>query len=466
MGWDAVFSYTEDKVNAFLLQEYEKLKKSDQGHLVIPLRTDTTTPNPITGNATYTTWAMTLGPPRVAFQTGNDTYATVYLDIISGQYEYGILEKNGQKIVVDPQTPTPPGSYIQGQVELAQAKGTIDGQHDVVINLPAGSWNASNLTISVDNPSFNGFLTTQLTTQSTVYRIGTLDTTGNPQLPALTPKSFQFKTVQTKSGANLLQLYIVTDGSAPDQLALNDVPEPVPAGVDCSLLISSRILFQQILPASFSQAKSMLGIVGVDPKDPDKAWSSLGNSGTVQVPVSVDYPNRVNSPISVSMQGMTITAGPPPAFNLNLAQNHPFNVPFQAYVCSEGHYRGMCLGGEWDDYSVGVTSSLTGTLPIAVTGSGEKQDIQINEAGVDVQVDGDVSGKGADFQSAVLGAFRDASRNTIPPAVSVQFPAISFFALKNLLFPGDNMVNMSLAYAPGDLVIFGTFAPSGNAGRR
>jgi hypothetical protein len=54
-----------------------------------------------------------------------------------------------------------------------------------------------------------------------------------------------------------------------------------------------------------------------------------------------------------------------------------------------------------------------------------------------------------------------AAGSTIRPAVSVNFPALSFFALENLLFPAPNMVSTcSPSYAPGDLFILGTFAAS------
>jgi hypothetical protein len=469
MGWDAVFSYTEDKINAFLLAQYDALKKANAGHLVIPSRTDTTTPDPNTGIATYTTWQMTLGAPRVEFASGNNQYATVYMDMLDATYEYGFVMKDGSKVkqTFFPPPPLPSDAYIKGQVALGTVQGSVTSQHSVVLNLPAGTWNISMSDIETGNPTFNSFLTTQLATVSTSYELGTLDLVANPTLPALTPTSFKFNVIETNSGRNLLQLFIVTDGTAPNQLSLNNVPEPVPSGSDCSLLISSRVLFQRILPQSFIGATSLLTILGVSPSDASSSWSASASSGTLNIPVNLgDSSNeegnmRLDAPgIQLDMSGLTIGAGSQPNYDLALAFSRTFNQGFEVYGCSEGHYQGMCLGGGWDDHSVNVTTTLNTTLPIAVTGTGQQQSVQIQESSLNIDATGAIASgpcSGGNLQTALVQAYRAAAIPAITAAVAVTFPALSIFALKNLLFPAANMVDMSLVYVPGDLVILGSF---------
>lgn len=40
---------------------------------------------------------------------------------------------------------------------------------------------------------------------------------------------------------------------------------------------------------------------------------------------------------------------------------------------------------------------------------------------------------------------------------NIQFTPVSIFALKNILFPAKNLIDMKEAALPGDLVIFGDF---------
>jgi hypothetical protein len=226
--------------------------------------------------------------------------------------------------------------------------------------------------VSTGNPTFNTFLAQQLATVSSAYPIGTMDSSQNPQLPSLTPTNFQFQVLTTPSKVVLLQLYIVTNGTAQPQLSLHDVPEPVPAGYDCSLLISSRILFRDVLPASFK--KSIFVMTGVDPKDPHKPWTATSSPASIPVPlVNLGDELRANSPVTVSLAGLNISAGTQrPTYPLGLTQSSSFRVPFQNRYC-EARYKTMCLSFAWADRSVDVTTQINTTLPIAITGSGEDQ---------------------------------------------------------------------------------------------
>jgi hypothetical protein len=183
---------------------------------------------------------------------------------------------------------------------------------------------------------------------------------------------------------------------------------------------------------------------------------SLGSSDPEEGNLRLDGGNPV-----VSFAGLTIAAG---QADNNLAMNYSgdFSQAFQSYGCSEGHYQGECLGGGWNDMSVDVTTTMGTSLPISVTGSGQQQGIQIASSAVAVTADGNIASgpcSGGSLQRDILDAYRGAAVPAITTAVSITFPSISVFALKNLLFPATNLVNMSSpVYAPGDLVILGSFA--------
>lgn len=467
LGWDAVFSYSEEKVNEFLAAEYAILKKADAGHLVIPPRTDKTPPNQ-QGNWTETTWSMTLGAPRVQFQSGNNETANVFLDIVAATYEEDLVHPNGERdLIFGPLGTLPAGASIQGNVNMETATGTVSTQHAVVIDLASGAWQSP--AVGTGNPYFNTFLATQLA-GVTSYSLGTLDVTANPTLAALTPTSFQFNIQATVSGRMLLQLFIVTDGTAPKAMSMDHVPEPVPAGQDCSLILSSRVLFQHIVPQSFAQGNSFLQMAGTAPSDTNASWAATATGGSISVPVDLGPSGdnegnmRVGGPSVIDMTGLTVGAGTAPGYSMALAYSGTAAQNFQIYACSEGHYQGECLGGGWDDDSVAVTTTLSTLLPVAVNGTGQEQELQISVSGTSLTASGAInSGHCSDgsLQSTLLDAYRTAAGSAIPAAVSVAFPSLSFFALKNLLFPAANMVNMeSPTYAPGDLVILGTFVPA------
>jgi hypothetical protein len=166
------------------------------------------------------------------------------------------------------------------------------------------------------------------------------------------------------------------------------------------------------------------------------------------------------SAIQLDMSGLAISSGSQPNYDLVLVFGRTFNQGFESYGCSEGVYQGQCLGGGWDSHSVDVTTTLNTTMPIAVTGTGQQQSLQIQELGLNIDASGDISSgpcSGGDLQTDLVQAYRSAAIPAITTGVTVTFPAISIFALKNLLFPAANIVDMSTVYVPGDLVIFGAF---------
>lgn len=469
MGWDAVFSYTEDKINAFLAAEYQRLKGADEGHLVIPLRTDTTTPDPSTGSWYTMTWSMTLGPPMVTFQPGNAQTALVQLDILAATYVETAFAKGGGSLpMANVAIPPPANASISGTVDLKTITGSVNTQRQIVLDLAAGSWEQP--TVLTGNPSFNQFLALQLQ-NVTGYTLGTLDLAPNP-ITALTPTSFRFNVLTTPSGRTLLQLFITTNGTTPSQVAMNnnDVPEPVPQDCDCSLIISSAIVFQHLLPESFANAGSLLTLSGQVPANSNITWSAAVTAGSIAVPLSINQGagsegniRTTNDSTNVSMVGATVSVGSSPNYELLLGngEGNTVNIPFQVYDCSAGHFEGMCLGAEWDDESVDVGATITAQLPVTVTGTGSQQALQISISNDSVQTRADIpDGRCTDqsFRTAVSDAFRKAAGDTIPPLVNLNFPSISFFALENLLFPEGNVVSMSAGtFVPGDLVILGNF---------
>ena len=103
--------------------------------------------------------------------------------------------------------------------------------------------------------------------------------------------------------------------------------------------------------------------------------------------------------------------------------------------------------------NIGNTITVTGINPVSLTGTGTGQSIQINPQPPNVSVTGggsdQINGQlqsilGNDFQTAMAG---------------ISFSSVSYFALRNVLFPG-NMISMGVVQVPTDLLIVGTFQPT------
>lgn len=464
-GWDVVFNYTEEKINDLLLAQYNDRKSNPQFVYSIPERTDEVTA-PDTGIITRTKWNMDLGAPRIQFLANNSQYCEIYMEILGGSYEYGVVI-NGVYTKITGQ-PLSKGTHIKGNVKLEKLAGTVDSHCSVAVNLSSGAFDTQGLEITVPNPLFDGIVSDYFKGLSTKYVIGTLDLANHATLNALTPRSFFFHVLQTNSKLNILQLFIATDKADVNKLTATgiDVDEPIPEDYGCSLMISSRILFDQIMQQGF-QNSSTFTIQGVQPADAFAAWESKIINGSINGNfVSSNKHIRISensSQVVLNMEGLSF-APEETTYGLVMSYSRTENRVFQFYT-RHGHY---CAGEawdtySWDDYSLNVTVSVSGLLSIGVSGTGQEQQVQILAPVSSINISGALASGGAcscddrQLQQEFLEQLQKQLPDQIRAQVDVPFRSVSLFALKNLLFPGENIVDLKAAYAPGDLVIFGSF---------
>ncbi len=461
-GWDVVFNYTEEKINDLLLQQYDDEKNNPDFVRIIPQQINDYT-DPKTKVTTRTKWSMKLGAPRIQFLTNNSQYVEIYMEILSGSYEYGIIA-DGKYIKIS-EGDVESGAHIRGNAALGKLQGAVNTNYMVVVDLSKGAFSTENMEITASNPLFDKYVTDYFVSLSTKYKIGILDLANHTTLEALTPKQFFFHILKTNAGKNILQLFITTDGTQLVNLGV-DVDEPIPDGYECSLMISSRILFDKIMRQGF-QSSSTFAIEGVNPGNTYDSWSAKITSGSIvgnfkSSNKNVRIDGNTNS-VNVDMTGMifktdTATHKIGSSHNISKAQG------FQYYT-RHGHY----AAGEawdtysWDNYSLNVTVDIKAVLPVGVSGTGQDQQVSIQADTSAIQIDGALSPAGActtndrQLQQEFLDQLRDQLPEQIRKQVDVPFKSVSLFALKNLLFPQKNIVDLKEAYTPGDLVIFGGF---------
>ena len=310
------------------------------------------------------------------------------------------------------------------------------------------------------------------------FVLNTLDLSQISTVADLQPSQFGFKNLQTPGGQSMLQLFISTAGRAAlgdSQAFLNNTPEPIPDGYDCSLMISSRVFFGGVLPA-LASGWTLRG--NGDPRDTAKAWNASYEAGQLEgavdfsgmnfnvdhsLPDSVDicvwestFNNR--QPVSWPVKGMTLKP-----YNDGIMRM-TFESKGELTVTANVFERCTASGNtpkSPQPYKPEITMSASAQLPTSVSGTGRDQALKFAVTDKTFPVSGHMSGGGpfgCDDLQAQLN--REIAKQFPPQLVNqynISFTSVSLFALKNLLFPSDNYIVLDKAYMPGDLLVLGKF---------
>ena len=111
--------------------------------------------------------------------------------------------------------------------------------------------------------------------------------------------------------------------------------------------------------------------------------------------------------------------------------------------------------------------TISGDIGLSIVGKGQNQLVQVSpfkSSGDGHYFDGTVQQHGDcdcdnedEIQSKFTQQLNDALSQQLTTIFDQKFSSVSIFALKNILFPAKNLIDMQQAYVPGDLVIFGNF---------
>ncbi|XP_038061127.1 uncharacterized protein LOC119731911 [Patiria miniata] len=489
-GWDVVFSMTAQQVNEQLYMQYQ----DRQGNPAFVRETGdiSSETESSEGVIMKTAFNFKFNAPRLEFLLNNSSSGQVSLPMISGSYEYSILAE-GNWIVIDKvEVLESDGAYVKGDVPLAVLAGSVSSQNNVCVKLNGGAFSAENFTPGTSNPNMNATLTnyfTGLQDGYEVYKFGTIDYTGVSTIESLKPKNFIINTYQTPSDRDLLQLFIATTGEL--QSTGLYLQEPIPSSYQSSLIINTQIFYKDVLPASLGDGGIGLILKANSPGDDpnkDKVWSTTATSGTVSAPypptkVGEDshwtdygtfyYEYYVKVPgdrVHVDLTGMAFKFGDSAVNGWTVKSK--FQVTDSPYDFEYGSRDKLCdvYGcGDWHKvvykpYSTTVDINMDSTLPFAVTGTGQDQSLKVESTSSNVKVDGNFeppSGACGCDDSELQSRFLTTLRNNLIPQMKAvfnrPFPSISIFALKNILFPAKNVIDLKEAFVPGDMVVFGNF---------
>ena len=391
---------------------------------------------------------------------------------------------NGKVMLVlqyyDKPTPIGTTATLLAVIKIGQVKGLVNNNANilsVVLDMQKGTFEAKNIEIEMNDEqriAFSDAVKAYFVNHPVMFIINSLDLTGIATLMDLKPNQFLFKAFKSQSGNEMLQLFIQTNNREAFNYSQTfispDVPDPIPEGSESSLMINSRIFFGSVLPQSLTSGWTFKGN---NPNNTTIAWNGSFSGGKVQGDVDLSslnsstgsqggvsyttYSPSGGNPVSWSIDGMTIDSGKDGKMTMNYNKKNVFYFDRSYKFC------GMfgCGSPSVSKLSTDITLSIVASLPTEIGGSGRDQTVKINLSGKSVAVDARTSGGGPcgsdDLQAQVNKQLQATLPNQVTSKINVSFKDVSVFALKNLLFPSKNYLNLQSVYVPGDLLILGKF---------
>ena len=494
--WDAVFSITAKQVNKNLADQYEN-RKADKKYFYRTERVEHVTGSKMLKQKTV--FQFEFGAVKLQFQTNNDKYAKVWFPIKSGfvegwvKYEEYPWKKDPEKCFTVKESD---GYSITASIPLKNLPGDVDSHMKICLSLSDGRYSADEFTPPNKNPyiddALNYYFTECLPKDYYVYTLGTLDKEVKTLL-CLTPKHFLFYVHHCPdSHRDILHLFITTTGTwDPRRETILSTQEPLPSDRECSIIINSKVFFRDVIRKSFGGAGNLgLQLNGVEPNDNEnhsKAWSASATAGSASGPFGdkcidtghiynsvsrtttyyEDYIRARDRNVTVSIKGMKfMCAGTKYDVSMSFSDGgveRLFDYGYRFKMV------GPYLPGEWseinyEEHKFKVTITMNANLHFLIEGTGQNQELKLRSVeNIDTIIDGDVIPESGacsrhndhHIQDMYLKTLRSTLKPKLETLFKQEFPAISLFALKNILFPAENFINLKEAYVPGDFVVFG-----------
>jgi hypothetical protein len=442
-GWDAVLNVLESSINSFFQTQFQKMAPGSQQTISQVFCGPKLTDPRIGDYCVVTQFSFVLAAPSFVFTGGSNT-VTVTQAIVSGSTRSGTMpvdsgfqpascgcKPDDPRVIWAPPQTINVGNHptVSAAVQLTSVTGLINPTtHTVVLDFANGAFTITNVAIqNVTSQQLSDQIKSWFATNGVKYQVASLDFSGSGSIPSLTPRQFKFNVIKTNSNNIIVQLLITTNGSPASGNPIVREPIPTASGYTCTLMISSRIVFTDILSAGFNGAGKPFKI----------------------------YPQSQSL-----AQGYTAYIAPQMHFAGSFSYGSccsPTTVTYSIYL--GGTYSGSKTNGFYlyqsftPSGNVGATITVSGNNPVSLTGSGSSQAIKINAQSPSVNVTGGASGTiNSQLQSILNSDFQGAM-------AGLSFGSVTYFALRNVLFP-SNMIKMSVVQVPTDLVIVGTFQPN------
>lgn len=477
-GWGAIVAYDRRKANRLLEQIFIQ-RFTDGSYL--PLISESIS------HGQYTVEHLSglrLSVPMLSFQNADlgDSEASLTLDFVGGMI-LTEMRANGMRRIEKIQKVLPIGGpKLSMTLDLRRAQGNVGSGGEVIIDISQGDDFKADFVLGSLSPEEIGLrfkaIFSELEDSQKVFPLGRLD--GELNGP-LTPDSFEIRTMAapgaTKAGAEnygdgAVLLFVRLKGGAVGGYpgVGSDFMYLIPAdshGKEYSgtVLLASKLLVAELFkPQIEAQVGNGLKMM-VDGNSSDLAIGLKASEGSYRLE---DFDLKAGSGL------LSLTAKSLEPMTFDFAGSDPFTVSSAGALLKfvwKGkkaflfHFTRQDMGfdPEKEDSYVHFTHSLefylkanvdevTGVVTFAPAPGGSSS-VSVEKAPGEIDLY-------YTFDQAFKARLGDALNEMHDRLSGIDLPHVDTFLVRNLLFPGENALQLNDAHVPGDLALFGRIDPA------
>ncbi|ECR0980042.1 hypothetical protein F0W99_20675 [Salmonella enterica] len=486
LGWDAVAIYDREHTNMLMEQQYVR-KMAEGSHFPSFSKTITDVGN----SQKIVMDSMLFGAPLISFEDSNieSSYVKVRIEFVSGTIS--LISGGGNITIINriDDINSVNGYAIELKVALENVNGSIDKQGQVQINFASSS---------LLNVTFPGMVLPAIVmdlfrdyfkNNPVTYVINTIDVSGDN---ILTPQKFIVRT-QSAPGAtqreaanygNGAVLVFIATRANPSggNYPANNYPWLLPVGSSSTLVLSSRVLFSDIIKPNIDSLfdKGQWALARVDESVKDSAYY-----------LKVDSASIINEPLTMYVNNKEVWTGsvsPPPykkilkdvelpfkhvsllpnstGFELSVWGGEKFDVDFGArwYHC-ETSVNGQTCGDSYFNYKYDFY--FTNSVHYKAEDS-NNNDVIFKKTDGSIYVMGDYEPPTwwhGTWEKELSDEFSSIITKKMERFNKINIPEIKVSLIQHLIFSSDVEIKISDIYVPGDMVLFGALAPKSTAFR-
>lgn len=497
LGWDALVFMNRTKVNSLLEQQYvtrfEGTSFLKRIFGVVPMTPD--------GGEVFELGGVMLSHPRLSFEKASlrDSRVTATMDVVSGTASYRLTGSNQVPgtILYSSTITAQQGFTLTMDIDLKAASGTVSDTGKVIVDIGDGYNCSCNL---VKEPKaqemlgdFFKNLFMEQKPEDRIYELGTLDLN---DAGLLAPKSFKIRTMAPDEsrlrgsdsyGDGAVVLLVNTkgtpnEGNEPtgeslDYLIPNDI-DPVTGKRKYSgaLVLASRVLFDWYVQPDLELQLGKGLRFDRESNSHDKAQSLRASIGSIDIPdVLLKWSNNLNdyvitnlAPVGLDFNGANreaalivecessgraaIKMNNKQTQKLNLYGYNPtiivppkdFDLPFNIYASPAVNIYLDAKVGDKNSVTLQKASDSTASCSVDLTEYYALGTERLHE-----NFDTDFTKQLVEPLEAIFDAFD-----------VIEMSDISVLAISNLLFPEQNVLQLTEARLPGDLLMVGNIDPT------
>lgn len=485
-GWDAVVAYDRHKTNVLLHQQY--VQRFDSESYIPPISVAL----PSSAYTTEQLFGLKLSVPQLSFANANlmSSKADLTMDMSGGLIVSKITTPGLPQRTDSIKQLMPSGSPQLTMTLPLETTPTSISEQEVTLDISKGQDFRANFVVGELPQTTVGemfkAMFQRLDAKQKVYSLGRLNEALND---VMTPVSFQLRTMASPTGGNRLSedygdgavmMFIQFQGGTPGNIP----PMPQPGNPDGfrylipradqgdkfsgTLLLSSRILIKEILSPHLSKAIGHGLFYKDDLPASDRASTLEAISGSTDDSWSYDFwikrPDENPTRMRCQVNNLRIPFALRPSFIGHAV--HPDNSMLKVSwsAMQEARIRPNPQDPTWREERIDLSFYSNMHLRAVIEGARGIIKLKPNAPVVnDIYVNPHDS-MGVAWSRDLKNVTRDEISAKVVSKVnevfnSIDVPGIDTFLSRNLLFPGHDALQLSRAYIPGDLALFGHIDP-------